>query len=116
MRRTSGRALGRALEDRYVQDYDNEGRSMTTELKVGDRVSWNSEAGRVTGIIRKKIVSPVRFKGYVVRASEREPQYMIESEKTDHVAVHKRSALRKLKPRTSRAVAPRRPRTKSEGG
>jgi hypothetical protein len=89
---------------------------MATELKVGDRVSWNSEAGRVTGIIRKKIVSPVRFKGYVVRASEREPQYMIESEKTDHVAVHKRSALRKLKPRTSRTVAPRRPRTKSEGG
>lgn len=90
--------------------------AMTTELKVGDRVSWNSEAGRVTGIIRKKIVSPVRFKGYVVRASESEPQYMIESEKTDHVAVHKRSALRKLKPRASRAVAPRRPRTKRERG
>ena len=89
---------------------------MATELKVGYRVSWNSEAGRVTGIIRKKIVSPVRFKGYVVRASEGEPQYMIESEKTDHVAVHKRSALRKLKPRAAHAVGLHRPRTKSERG
>jgi hypothetical protein len=87
---------------------------MATELKVGDRVSWNSEAGRVTGIIKKKIVSPIRFKGYMVRASQREPQFMIESEKTDHVAVHKRSALRKLEPRASRAVPLRRSRTKSE--
>jgi hypothetical protein len=37
--------LGRALEGPLVQDYDNEGRPMTTEPKVGDRVSWTSEAG-----------------------------------------------------------------------
>ncbi len=86
---------------------------MATELKAGDRVRWNSEAGRVTGVIEKKLVSPVCFKGYVVRASESEPQYVIESEKTDHVAVHKRSALRKLKPRASH-VRSRTARTPSE--
>jgi len=84
--------------------------TMKTELEVGDRVSWNSEAGRVTGIIKKKIVSPVRVKGYTVRASKEEPQYLIVSEKTAHVAVHKGSALRKLKARASRAVSGRRPR------
>ena len=36
-------------------------------------------------------------KGYTVRASKQEPQYVIESDKTDHVAVHKGSALRKLR-------------------
>jgi hypothetical protein len=67
-------------------------------FKIGDRVSWNSEAGRVTGIIRKTIRSPMKLKGYTARATRDEPQYMIESEKTDHVAVHKGSALRKLRP------------------
>lgn len=70
---------------------------MARELEVGDHVSWNSEAGRVRGIIRRKITSPIRFKGYTVRASEDEPQYLIESDKTDHLAMHKGSVLRKLR-------------------
>jgi hypothetical protein len=69
---------------------------MPHEFKVGDRVAWNSEAGRVRGTIRKKISSPTRFKTYTVRASKEEPQYLIESEKTEHLAMHKGSALRKL--------------------
>lgn len=78
---------------------------MPRAFKVGDHVSWNSEAGRVSGIIRKKIVAPTEFKGYTVRASREEPQYLIESDKTDHLAVHKGSALRRLRGRRgSRAV------------
>jgi hypothetical protein len=65
-------------------------------FKIGDRVSWNSEAGRVRGRIIKVVTSPMKFKGYAVRASEAEPQYQIKSEKTDHIAMHKGSALRKL--------------------
>lgn len=60
---------------------------------------WNSEAGRVTGVIRKKVTSQIRFKGYTVRASIDEPQYLIESEKTDHLAMHKGAALHRLRPR-----------------
>jgi hypothetical protein len=66
-------------------------------FRIGDHVSWNSEAGRVSGVIRKKISAPMKFKGYTVRASKEAPQYLIESDKTDHVAVHKGTALRKLR-------------------
>jgi hypothetical protein len=70
--------------------------TMPGVFKVGDHVSWNSEAGRVSGIIRKKIVAPIEFKGYTVHASREEPRYLIESDKTDHLAMHKGSALRRL--------------------
>jgi hypothetical protein len=51
----------------------------------------------VSGVIRKKISAPIEFKGYTVHASRKEPQYLIESDKTDHLAMHKGSALRKLR-------------------
>jgi hypothetical protein len=70
--------------------------AMPGAFKIGDHVSWNSEAGRVSGIIRRKISAPIEFKGYTVHASREEPQYLIESDKTDHLAMHKGSALRKL--------------------
>ncbi len=68
------------------------------ELRVGDRVSWASEAGRVRGVVRRKIAAPMRFKTYTVRASIQTPQYLIESEKTGHLAMHKGTALRRLAP------------------
>ena len=68
-----------------------------TDFKVGDHVSWNSEAGRVGGIIKKTLTAPTRLKGYLARASKQEPQYLIESDKTDHIAVHKGTALNKLR-------------------
>ena len=75
---------------------------MTGAFKVGDYVMWNSEAGRVRGTIKRKVTSPITFKGYRVHASKAEPQYLIKSDKTDHLAMHKGSALkhvRKTKPR-----------------
>jgi hypothetical protein len=65
-------------------------------FKRGDHVSWNSEAGRVTGTIQKKITSQIIFKGYKRHASKAEPQYIIKSDKTDHVAIHKASALTRI--------------------
>jgi hypothetical protein len=62
----------------------------------------------VTGVIKKKLTAATRLKGYIVRASRQEPQYVIDSDKTDHVAVRKGSALRKLR----RARAARRPQPK----
>ena len=69
----------------------------TRRYKVGDHVSWNSEAGRVRGRITRVLTSEITFKGYTVHASKDEPQYEIKSDKTDHVAMHKGSALRKLR-------------------
>ncbi|MGO8745664.1 MAG: DUF2945 domain-containing protein [Thermoguttaceae bacterium] len=70
---------------------------MTAKFKVGDHVEWNSEAGRVRGTIKKRIISAITFKGYTVHASKDEPQYLIESDTTDHLAMHKGSALKKLR-------------------
>ena len=70
---------------------------MAHEFKVGDHVEWNSEAGRVRGTILKRITSEIEFKGYTVHASKEQPQYLIQSDKTDHVAMHKASALKKLR-------------------
>ena len=69
---------------------------MIHTFKVGDHVEWNSEAGRVRGTIKKKITGPITFKGYTVHASREEPQYLIKSDKTDHLAMHKGSALKKI--------------------
>lgn len=59
-------------------------------------MTWNSEAGRVTGIVQKRITSEIVFKGYRRHASKAEPQYLIKSERTDHIAIHKGSALKML--------------------
>ncbi len=65
------------------------------KFKVGDRVIWNSEAGRVTGRIIKVHTKNFDYKGYTHHATKDDPQYEIKSSKTDHVAVHKASALTK---------------------
>ena len=70
---------------------------MKKDFHVGDHVEWNSEAGRVRGTIRKKITAAIPFKGYTVRASKEEPQYLIKSDVSDHLAMHKGSALKKLR-------------------
>jgi hypothetical protein len=70
---------------------------MSKIFRRGDHVEWNSEAGTVRGVIVKKVISPVQFKGYMHHASKGEPQYIIKSEKTDHVAIHKGQALKHIK-------------------
>jgi len=69
---------------------------MVTQFAVGDHVRWNSEAGYVEGVIIKKHTHDVELKGYVHHCTESDPQYEIRSDKTDHVAMHKGRALRKV--------------------
>lgn len=69
---------------------------MKTKFKVGDKVSWNSETGRVSGTIIKIHTKDFDYKGYTHHATEEDPQYEIKSNKTDHIAAHKSSALTKL--------------------
>jgi len=69
---------------------------MSQRFHVGDHVSWNSEAGRVSGTITRIHSRDFDWKGYTHHASGDDPQYEIKSDKTDHVAVHKGSALRKI--------------------
>jgi Hypervirulence associated proteins TUDOR domain len=68
---------------------------MTYKFKIGDHVTWNSEAGHVSGKIIKIHTKDFEYKGYTRHASLDEPQYEIKSDKTDHIAMHKESALQK---------------------
>jgi hypothetical protein len=70
---------------------------MPTQLKIGDHVTWNSEAGRVSGTIIKVHTKDFVFKGYTRHASKDDPQYEIKSDKTEHIAAHKGAALRKAR-------------------
>lgn len=70
---------------------------MKQKFKKGDHVRWNSEAGYVSGTIIKVHTSDFDYKGHRHRASQEEPQYEIKSDKTDHIAAHKGSALSKIK-------------------
>jgi hypothetical protein len=69
---------------------------MKHEFKVGDHVEWNSEAGHVRGTIKKKVTTAIKFKTYNVRASKEEPQYLIKSDRTEHMAMHKGTALKRI--------------------
>ena len=69
---------------------------MTKRFEVGDHVAWNSEAGHVSGRIVKVHTRDVDYKGHTHHASRDEPQYEIKSDKTDHIALHKGKALKKL--------------------
>lgn len=66
------------------------------DFSTGDHVSWDSEAGRVSGRIIKKHVADFDYKGHTRRASAEHPQYEIRSDKTEHIAAHKPEALRLL--------------------
>jgi DUF2945 family protein len=70
---------------------------MTHKFKVGDHVSWNSEAGRVNGTIVKVHLKNVDYKGYTHHANLKNPQYEIKSDKSDHIALHKPSALKLIR-------------------
>ena len=69
---------------------------MAQAFKIGEHVTWNSEAGRVSGHIVRVRTRDVNYKGYVHHASEDDPQYEIKSDKTDHIAMHKGKALQRL--------------------
>ena len=78
---------------------------MVSKFKVGDHVTWNSEAGHVSGKIIKVHTKDIDYKGHTHHASEDEPQYEIKSDKTDHIAMHKGSALKKLVDETTCSFA-----------
>jgi len=67
------------------------------KFRIGDHVIWNSEAGRVAGHIIRVHTRTARYKGHRRHATPECPQYEIKSDKTDHIAMHKETALKKVK-------------------
>ena len=72
---------------------------MKKKFRIGDHVTWNSEAGHVSGKIIKVHTKDFNYKGYTHHATKGDPQYEIKSDKTDHIAAHKGSALKKISKR-----------------
>lgn len=69
---------------------------MAEELKIGDKVQWNSSQGPVHGTIKKKLTSPTHIKGHEVAASPEHVEYLVVSDKTGAEAAHKAEALKKI--------------------
>lgn len=69
---------------------------MAEEFSKGDRVEWKTSQGKITGKVKKKLTSPIDIKGHHVAASEDNPEYLVESDKTGKEAAHKPDALKKV--------------------
>ena len=67
---------------------------MTSELKSGDAVSWNSHGVEAHGKVVKKVTKPMTIKGHKVAASPDNPEYLVQTGKGKRAA-HKAEALRR---------------------
>jgi len=65
------------------------------EFKQGDKVEWNTPQGMTRGTVKKKLTSDTEVGGQKINASEDDPRYLLESEKSGKEAVHKPEALSK---------------------
>jgi hypothetical protein len=62
-------------------------------LRVGSRVSWSTSQGDTHGRIVERKTSDFQFDGQHFTASDDEPAFIVESEKTGAKAAHKGDAL-----------------------
>jgi Hypervirulence associated proteins TUDOR domain len=70
---------------------------MSDKLKKGDHVEWNTSGGKTEGEIKEVITEPTDFKGHHFEASEENPEYRVESNKSHKDAIHKPEQLKKVK-------------------
>lgn len=70
---------------------------MADKLKKGDKVEWETPQGKTTGTIKKKLTAPTDIKSHHVAASEDNPEYLVESDKSGKQAAHKPESLKKSK-------------------
>ncbi len=69
---------------------------MAQEFKEGDKVEWNTPQGKTRGVIKEKLTSRTEVGGQTVAASDDDPRYLVESEKSGKEAAHKPDALTKV--------------------
>lgn len=68
---------------------------MAKEPSVGDNVEWETSQGTTEGTVQKKLTSATKIKGHKVAASEDNPQFLVESDRSGKPAAHKPEALTK---------------------
>ncbi len=62
-------------------------------LTKGDKVSWNTPQGTTTGTTVEKKTKPFQHDKQKFNASDDDPYWIVESEKTGATAAHKESTL-----------------------
>ena len=72
----------------------DDGKRVDPELKVGDKVSWQSRGGIAHGTIARRQTSRASIKGHAVAASPEHPQFIVETAEGKKAA-HKPDALKK---------------------
>jgi hypothetical protein len=70
-------------------------RVVAQEFKQGDTVEWNTPQGKTRGKVKRKLTTETQVGGQKVNASEDDPRYLVESEKSGKEAAHKPDALSK---------------------
>jgi Hypervirulence associated proteins TUDOR domain len=68
---------------------------LAQEFKQGDTVEWNTPQGKTRGTV-KKLTSSTEVGGQNINASEDDPRYLVESEKSGKEAAHKPGTLNKV--------------------
>jgi hypothetical protein len=63
------------------------------EFEPGDKVEWNTPQGKTRGTVKKKLTSRTEVGGQTIAASDEDPRYLVESEKSSKEAAHKPNAL-----------------------
>ncbi|MFB2898729.1 DUF2945 domain-containing protein [Aerosakkonemataceae cyanobacterium BLCC-F50] len=69
---------------------------MADEFKKGDKVEWKTSQGKTQGEVKEKLTSPTDIKSHHVAASEDNPEYLVESDKSGKEAAHKPESLQKI--------------------
>jgi hypothetical protein len=65
-------------------------------VKKGDRVSWSTSQGQTEGKIVERKTKDFQLAKQHFKASEDEPKFIVESDKSGAQAAHAESALTKL--------------------
>ncbi|HEX8511428.1 MAG TPA: DUF2945 domain-containing protein [Propionibacteriaceae bacterium] len=65
-------------------------------MKKGDRVSWSTSQGQTEGKIVERKTKDFQLAKQHFKASEDEPKFIVESDKSGAQAAHAESALTKL--------------------
>ena len=62
-------------------------------ISVGDKVSWNTSQGSTRGKVVERRTKDFTFDGQKFTASDDEPKFIVESDRTGAKAAHAESAL-----------------------
>jgi hypothetical protein len=64
-------------------------------LSKGDKVHWNTSQGKTVGTTVEKKTKEFQHDGQTFKASDDDPYWVVESDKTGATAAHKESSLEK---------------------